>query len=154
MLRRVYLVKRLLLDLVMYHGTIIFYVLLNVKFSEFIKKAKKCPSLWPHFRQLRNKYIENLCLAEKEYYQRLEDSVNKVTQRKKSWWQTVKFFLNKNQSSDIPALYHGNMAITDNEAKAQVLNEYFLSQTVVDDSTFSLPSDSLLLHMTSSRKVE
>ena len=48
--------------------------------------------------------------------------------------------MNKNQSS-IPDLYHRNITITDNEAKPQVLNEFFLSQTFVDDSTFSLPSD-------------
>ena len=113
---------------------------LKRKIHRIHKKAKKRPALLPYFRQLRNTYIENLRLAEQAYYQRLEDSVNSTaTQKKTSWWQTVKFFLNKNQTTDIPSLCHENQTVTDNEAKAQLLNEFFVSHATVDDSNFHLP---------------
>ena len=111
------------------------------KVERIHKRAKKKPSLWPYFRQLRNKYIDDLRHAEENYYGKLEETINQNTgQKNKSWWHTVKFFLHKNQSSEIPALFHDNTTFTDNETKAQILNDFFISQCSVDDSNYS-PSD-------------
>ena len=43
--------------------------------------------------------------------------------------------------SDIPALFHENITFTDNDAKAQILNDFFLDQAQVDDSNFTLPAN-------------
>ena len=110
------------------------------KVERIHKRAKLRPSLWPYFRQIRNKYIDDLRQAEENYFERLGNSINNERKRKKSWWHTVKFFLQKNETPDIPALLHDNKTFTDNEAKAQLLNEFFINQTKVDDTNFSLPA--------------
>ena len=38
-------------------------------------------------------------------------------------------------------MIHDNRTVTDNEAKAQILNDFFIDQTTVDDSNFSLPAE-------------
>ena len=113
---------------------------LKNKVERIHRRAKKQPSLWPYFRQLRNKYVDDLRLSEQNYYKRLDDSVNNVHHRKKSWWHTVKSFMNKHQPTDIPAILHDNLTYTDNDAKAQILNDVFLRSSFVDDTNFSMPT--------------
>ena len=120
-------------------GTHLPSALLNARWNVSTKKAKLRPALWPYFRQLRNQYIEDLRQAEENYFERLENNLNNDHKRKKSWWHTVKFLLRKNEVSDIPALFHDNKTFTDNDAKAQLLNDIFIDQTKIDDANFSFP---------------
>ena len=47
--------------------------------------------------------------------------------------------LRKNEASDIPALILENKTFTDNEAKVQILNDFFIDQTKVNDTNCSFP---------------
>ena len=105
------------------------------------KKAKKHdrPEDWANFRNLRNDYQEHLQSAEEQYNLKLSASLCNPGTKNKTWWRTVKYFLNRNHCSNIPPLLHNDEYISDNFSKAEVFNSFFLSQCNVDSSSSTLP---------------
>ena len=70
--------------------------------------------------------------------------------KSKNWWRMVKYFMSGNSNSFIPALSSGNFVISDNMAKVNVINEFFLQQCRVDASSFTLPDE--IPHQQSTRE--
>ena len=58
---------------------------------------------WSTFCRLRNDYQEQLKAAEHDYNDQLRATLNSATHKKKSWWRTVKYFLNRNHTTTIPS---------------------------------------------------
>lgn len=52
---------------------------------------------------------------------------------RKKWWSTIKAFNNNKVQTSIPPLQEGVSFITDPKAKAEIFNEYFISQAKVFD---------------------
>ena len=57
----------------------------------------------------------------------------------KDWWSTLKTFIVPNSKSSIPPLEFNGSVITDERGKANVLNNYFQSQTLLNDQDAVLP---------------
>ena len=53
--------------------------------------------------------------------------------------KTLKSFINSSNSTAIPPLVHDDTYYSDNAAKANFLNDFFVDQTVIDDNNASLP---------------
>ena len=51
----------------------------------------------------------------------------------------LKSFIKPSQNVTIPPLFHENIYVTDNDGKANLLNNYFAEQTVLEDHLASLP---------------
>ena len=57
----------------------------------------------------------------------------------KSWWQTVKYFLDRNSDSNIPPIDNGNKISYSNLEKAESFNNFFLSNATLDNTNVPLP---------------
>ena len=57
----------------------------------------------------------------------------------KGYWKAQKSFIKPTQTSVIPSLYQNEVYIPDNTEKSYVLNNYYTQQTLLDDSSSTLP---------------
>ncbi len=83
-------------------------------------------------------------LLKKLHTSKLEEDLHYADLASKSWWQTLKCFINPCETSSIPQLQSGDDIVSDNYAKANLLNAnllnaFFRDQTLLDDSTSTLP---------------
>ena len=57
----------------------------------------------------------------------------------RDWWSTLKTFISPNIKSTIPPLKHENHIYTDEHDKANILNIFLQSQTLLDENNATLP---------------
>ena len=89
---------------------------------------------WSAFRQQRNKVIAEIRKAKKEFPKKTARKLEgEITPKK--WWAVVNTLLRGNSSKcDIPFILEGHLMISDDKEKAELFNDYFISQTRLDDS--------------------
>ena len=106
------------------------------------RKAKRTnlESHWKSFRKLRNKVTTLIRDSKKSYYNKLADKLKSSTTTTKDWWSTLKTFINPNSSSSFPPLEYDNTIYTDESEKANILNKYFQSQTMLNETNAVLPN--------------
>ena len=93
---------------------------------------------WEKYISLRTKYLDELKASEKAYNERLSHSLSE--QRGSSrWWSTVKHLLGKSDDSSYPPLKVNNDYVTDNKAKADIFNSFFINNSNIDTSSAELP---------------
>ena len=107
------------------------------------RKAKKSNSLfhWSRFKLFRNKVVNLLRCAKKQYHESL---CTRITQNKfsnKDWWKLVKHLSGfNNKTTEIKVLVDDNgTSFTDDIQKAELLNTFFTSQSTVDDTYGHIP---------------
>ena len=94
---------------------------------------------WEKFRKLRNKAVNLIRNSKKSYYDLIAERLKSKTLSAKDWWSTLKTFIVPNSKSSIPPLEFNGNVITDERDKANVLNNYFQSQTLLNDQDAVLP---------------
>ena len=94
---------------------------------------------WEKFRKLRNKAVNLIRTSKKSYYDLIAERLKSKTLSAKDWWSTLKTFIVPNSKSSIPPLEFNGSVITDERDKANVLNNYFQSQTLLNDQDAVLP---------------
>ena len=57
----------------------------------------------------------------------------------KDWWSTIKYFISSEKVSNIPPLKSNNNMIFDATEKANLLNDFFTAQTVINDQNVDVP---------------
>ena len=57
----------------------------------------------------------------------------------KDWWKTLKHFIKPNKTNAIPPLNNDRVIYSDDTDKANILNNYFTAQTLLDENKGSLP---------------
>ena len=73
---------------------------------------------------------------------RNERTANKLkseTLSSKDWWTTLKSVISPNSKCSVPPLQTNGMTVSDELEKANVLNDFFRDQTLVDDTNVDLP---------------
>jgi hypothetical protein len=113
------------------------------KRKRIYRKAKQTQSLhhWQKFRQLRNETILLIREAKSNYYCKLSDKLKRGSLSSKDWWKTLKSFISSQQITPIPPLQNPEtleLNFTD-ENKANLLNDYFIKQTLIEDSNKHVP---------------
>ena len=107
------------------------------------KKAKKKNSeyYWSKFKRIRNKVVDSLRTAKRTYHCKLCDKIKANKFGSKDWWNLVKQVSNISQKSHgIKILVSDNdEIITDDHNKANALNNFFASQTYIDELHATLP---------------
>ena len=107
------------------------------------KKAKKKNSdyYWSKFKRIRNKVVDSLRAAKRTYHCKLCDKIKANKFGSKDWWNLVKQVSNISQKSHgIKILVSDNdEIITDDHNKANALNNFFASQTYIDELHATLP---------------
>ena len=91
---------------------------------------------------MRNEIIDKIRSAKENMYKKYADSLNDPsTRNQKTWWKIVKEFFQKHKSNsphNKPLQLNGK-AIFDDTEKANVLNNFFVSQTIMDTTNATLP---------------
>lgn len=99
-----------------------------------IAKRSNTEYAWSKFRKARNEATECLRKSKQEYNNKLIDKINSSNLSSKEWFKIAKQLTSKKSSSSIPPLIDNDQYIDDNDGKANVLNNYFCSQSTLDDS--------------------
>ena len=105
------------------------------------KKAKKTnsDSHWKIFKKLRNRVVTMIRDSKKAYYEKLAEKLKSNSLSTKDWWSTLKTFITPNSNSSIPPLEYDNTIYSDETDKANIFNNYFQSQTILDETNAVLP---------------
>ncbi|MCG8116730.1 MAG: reverse transcriptase domain-containing protein, partial [Candidatus Thiodiazotropha endolucinida] len=94
-----------------------------------------------NYKQLRNKIIGEIRKSKKLQIEKLADKLRNEDVKQKDWWKTLKQFIKTDQSSTLPPLYKDDNIYTKDEDKANLMNEFFVEQTMLNDDNTSLPTD-------------
>ena len=77
--------------------------------------------------------------SKKAYFEKLAEKLNSNSLSTKDWWSTVKTFKTPNSTLSIPPLEYHNTIYADETDKANIFNNYFQSQTILDETNAVLP---------------
>ncbi|MCG8034058.1 MAG: reverse transcriptase family protein [Candidatus Thiodiazotropha taylori] len=94
---------------------------------------------WYSFRKLRNKVIAMVRNSKRQFSDKLSDKLKSHKLCSKDWWSTLKYFINPASTSSIPPLEYNDNVYTEENDKANILNEFFQSQTVLNENGAALP---------------
>ena len=105
------------------------------------KRAKGAndPDLWRKFKKLRNETFDLIRKAKQLHTKKLTDKLKSEKQCTKNWWSTLKQFINPATPSTVPPLQVTDNVFTNDEGKANLLNDYFQEQTVINDDNVEVP---------------
>ena len=113
--------------------------------KRFYQKAKRTnsPQHWLKFKKLRNEIISCIRNTKKGYFDRMILRLRSGNLRPKDWWKALKSFVTESSSKSIPPLVDPitDQFVVDKDRKANVFNSFFASQSTIDDSSHSLPSE-------------
>ena len=74
-----------------------------------------------------------------QYFNQLSDKLNSENLSPKDWWPILKSFKSPSLNSSIPALEKDRLIFADKTDKANVLNDFFREQTILDDQHAAIP---------------
>ena len=94
---------------------------------------------WTKFRQKRNEVVSAIRKSKVKYYEKISDQL-KQNKGAKTWWRTAKKAMGGNMANSIPPLHYNNILAESDLDKAEVLNEYFTSQSSLNDRNKQLPN--------------
>ena len=78
--------------------------------------------------------------SKQSHYDKIADKLKSSTLSVKDWWSTLKTFIIPCTKSSIPPLEFNNVIYTDECDKANILNSYFQSQTLLNEEKAVLPN--------------
>ena len=117
--------------------------------KRFHKKAKNTNSQddWRKFRTQRNKVITLVREAKANHQNKIIVNINNPNDvSPREWWKLCKSVYSGKTTTKrgIPALYHNDSVISDDQDKADAFNTYFASISDIDTSQATLPPLHLL----------
>ena len=71
--------------------------------------------------------------SKQTFYDKIADKLKCETLSSKDWWSTLKTVIAPNSKSTIPPLTYNDNIYSDERDKTNILNDYFQSQTLLDD---------------------
>ncbi|XP_045210645.2 uncharacterized protein LOC123562055 [Mercenaria mercenaria] len=105
-----------------------------------IAETSNDPTTWANFRKIRNEVINLIRKTKSEYISKLTDKMNSDNTTAKEWFKLAKQVTKKDSSKSIPNLVSGNAQASSDVDKANLLNQYFCSQSCIDDTGHELPN--------------
>lgn len=112
------------------------------KRKRLYRRAKRTnnDTCWANFRAQRNKVISEIKKAKTKYNDDLSDKLKNCNTDPKLFWKVSKQLLNLNKSQrSLPDLQHNGQVYETDPDKASLLNDFFISQSTIDDSGSNLP---------------
>ena len=94
---------------------------------------------WVKFKQLRNKVINLIRDSKQSHKDKIANKLRSGTLSSMDWWRTLKSVIAPNSKSSIPPLEKDGILIVDDVDKANVLNDFFRDQTIINDNGVELP---------------
>ena len=77
--------------------------------------------------------------SKNSFNEKLAEKLKSKSLTARDWWSTLKTFISPNIKSTIPPLEHENHIYTVEHDKANILNIFFQSQTLLDENNATLP---------------
>ena len=77
--------------------------------------------------------------SKKAFMHNLANKLKPDTLSTKDWWTTLKFFISPTTNSSIPTLEQGGIIYSDDTDKANLLNNFFRDQTLLNECNAVLP---------------
>ena len=112
--------------------------------KRLFRKAKKSNNnirLWQKFKTVRNKVIYEIRQSKKLFFENLASSINIDKPNPKLFWKVSKQLMKSGLSQEaIPPLRCNNQIFESDTDKANILNEYFASQSKVRYPDKPLPN--------------
>lgn len=71
---------------------------------------------------------------------KLTEKLKSTDLNQKDWWRSLKYFVTPEQPSTLPPLYKDDIIYTNEYDKANISNQLFTEQTLLDDSNATLPT--------------
>ena len=102
-------------------------------------KETKTDTDWHKFKKLRNKTVRLVRKCKTDFNQKLANKLKSDALTAKDWWPTLKKIISPNSKSSVPPLEFNNTIHTDENDKANILNNFFQNQTLLDDRNDVLP---------------
>ena len=121
---------------------------INSKIKRYIRKRKRAykrakrtnvANDWIKFKTLRNKTISEIRSSKKSFYDTIAAKLSSSTLSPKDWWTTLKSFIRPNSTTSVPPLSLSGIIYTDETDKANILNDFFQSQTILNEENAVLP---------------
>ena len=95
---------------------------------------------WNTYKQLRNQALQSIRTARTQHTDNLANKLKDPNITSTDFWKVLKQFSNKsNTTHSIPPLKQNDTYITDDTEKADHLNNFFQSQTLLNDANKELP---------------
>ena len=88
---------------------------------------------------MRNDVTFAIRQAKSKEIDKLSNKLKDPNIRQKDWWKTLKSFIKPDQESVLPPLKCNVIIYSDDEQKAEKLNDFFTQQTFLDEQNASLP---------------
>ena len=89
---------------------------------------------WASYRQSRNTVTTLVRDSKINYFQKLATSLQQGNLTSKQWWKITKQFLKQNNDIDIPLIVHNGQNYSSSSDKANIINDYFSTQSTIDDT--------------------
>ena len=102
------------------------------------KKDKRIEN-YDNFKRAKNEVTTHLRRSKQHYIDSPANKFMSPNLTSKDCWKTLKPFIKPTQTSTTPPLYQNDIYVSDNTEKSNLLNEYCAQQTLLDDSSSTLP---------------
>ena len=102
-------------------------------------KKSNNPHHWETYKRFRNHVTSELRKSKLSQISKLTEKLNNSETGPKDWWKILKGFIKPDQTSTIPPLNKNDIIYTDDNEKANIFNEFFRDQTLLDEHQASLP---------------
>ncbi|OOY49087.1 hypothetical protein BOV97_13130, partial [Solemya velum gill symbiont] len=103
-------------------------------------KRKNTHFYWEKFRKLRNETVAAIRKNKISYYNNLSNKLQNTHLSPADWWKTLKSFISTKEQQPIPPLHINGEIITDNIEKANILNNFFVQQTYINETNVNIPT--------------
>ena len=104
-------------------------------------KRSKTVQNYSKFKRIRNDITSLLRKSKQDYTESLANKLKSSNLSSKDYWNTLKSFIKPAQSSsEIPPLHQNGCYVSDSTDKANLLNEYFVQQTSLDERSATIPA--------------
>lgn len=106
------------------------------------RKAKRTSSsiMWTKFRKLRNKVVALIRDSKNSFYDGISNKLKSNNLTSRDWWTVLKKVISPTSSSVIPPLESNGSIFTEELDKANILNQFFQSQTFLNEQNATLPA--------------
>ena len=114
-----------------------------MKRNRLYKKYKRNKTVhhFEIYKRARNDVIQCLRKSKKEYMESLAEKLKMPNLSPSDYWKTLKSFIKPANKTTIPPINHDDVFIADSKQKAKLLNDFFVRQSVLNDSVALLPAN-------------
>ena len=92
-----------------------------------------------NYKHIRNQVTNEIRKSKTAEIENLSDKLKDSNISQSSWWKTLKYFIKPDQTSTIPPLNREGVIYCNDFEKSNILNTYFIEQTIVDEDKATLP---------------